>query len=215
MKIKILHFTVRKECEGKQHIDQEKLIVTIVTNLSVGQICQRSNKIYVSISKEEEESDATTFWHSSLWGPTPSGALAIASSFIWVCIDCTMEKWWFILDLHPFDKLEGTSRLWSIDLWQSSNTSAVSREDCWEKWDCGLTLHFGGKLRGVHTSIRRHNGIDKSKKSKHHCSRSWGHLILHCWRPDVLARDRSAEKKLLHSRQTSYANSSMLSCCRS
>lgn len=92
MKIKIFHFTVRKEYEGKQHIDQEKLILAIVTNLSVGQICQRSNKIYVSISKEEKESDATAFWHSSLWGPTPSGVLAIASSFIWVCIDCTMAQ---------------------------------------------------------------------------------------------------------------------------
>lgn len=37
------------------------LIVTIVPRLSVGQICQRSNKIYVSISKKEQESDATIF----------------------------------------------------------------------------------------------------------------------------------------------------------
>lgn len=41
-----------------------------------------------------------------------------------------MEKWWFIPDLHLFDKLEGTSRLWSIDLWQNLNAFAASREDC-------------------------------------------------------------------------------------
>jgi len=68
------------------------LTVAIVTRLSVGQICQSSNKIYVNVSKEEQESVATTFWCSNLWGSTPSGPLAIASSFIWVCIDCTMAQ---------------------------------------------------------------------------------------------------------------------------
>lgn len=61
MKTSIFHFPIKKELKCKHHVDQEMLIVTTVTSLSVGQICQRSNKIYLSISKEDQESDAATF----------------------------------------------------------------------------------------------------------------------------------------------------------
>lgn len=185
------------------------LIVTIVPRLSAGQICQHSNKIYVSISKKEKESDATIFWCSSLWGPTPPGALAIASSFIWVCIDCTMaQNGKVVIHTRP-SSIWQTGGHWQILVHRSlaefkyfcSFQGRLLRR---MKQSRRLTLHFESKLRGVYSYIQRHNEADKTKVQCH-CSRS-------CWRPDALAHGRRAEKKPLHSGQAGDANSLLLSC---